>query len=221
MNKIKLVYDVIRTMKDKEIIQGSFTAEGKKDQVPFINVKNQFQKNLANGELKATISTELNTEGKKVKNESSIELNSESRPGGLHPHFHQHMNHHHNHGGRNPHNFKERLTFLTFAFKMLDEMQVDEQADSILVSLNLSELPEEFKKTMQGKMEHHEFEEHHKHPFPMKDFVAMEKANILMKIQISKNKEVEKVTITVDGHKKSEPEGVHEINFSVDCGFIW
>lgn len=219
MNKIKLIYDVVKTMKEKDIINGKLTGEGKKDQVQFVSFENEFQRNLITGDVKAKISSQLDFEGKKVKHESSTEFNLENGHGGIH-HFHQHMHHHPNQGGKHHHNFKDKLSAVAFVLKMVNDMQIDEQADITLVSLNLSEIPEELKaiheKRHQNMMEHH-----HQHPFPMKDFITMEKTNIAMTIQISKNKEIEKITLIVDGRHNDELNGTHEMNLKGELLFSW
>lgn len=216
MNKIKLLYDVVKTMKEKEIINGFLTVNGKKDQAPFVSFENEFQRNLTTGEVKAKITSQLDLEGKKVKHESSTEFNVENHKG-MHHSFHEHMHHHHNQhdgrGGMTHHSFKDKLTILAFVLKTIDSMEIDEQSNT-LVSLHLSEVPEELKKVMHWKHHHNGAEEHHKHPLPFKDFLTMEKTNIDLTWEINKNKEVERITLSVDGKQNGELNAIHEINFT-------
>lgn len=218
MNKIKLIYDVVSTMKEKENIIGTFTAAGKKDQVQFLNVNNQFQKNLVNGEVKAKINVDLDAEGKKVKHESSVEFNSDGHPEGMHRQFGKHFRQHH--GGMHHHNFKDQLSALTFALKILNDMQIDEQPDYTLITLNLNEFPEELK-AIHGKMDQNMAEEHHKRHFPIKEFISMEKTNAAITIQINKNKEIEKIDLTVEGNQKDEQDVMHSLNLDGELQFSW
>lgn len=45
MNKIKLLYDVVMTMKEKEDVKGTLKVEGKRDQVSFLSFNYDFDKN--------------------------------------------------------------------------------------------------------------------------------------------------------------------------------
>ena len=56
MSKLKIMVDVINTMKEKEVISGTFKAVGIKDQVEIGHFINEFEKNLTNGETKVKIS---------------------------------------------------------------------------------------------------------------------------------------------------------------------
>lgn len=118
MNKIKLMYDVVKTMKEKELINGNLTVEGTKDQVQFVRFANEFQRNLLTGDVKAKISTQLDVEGKKVKHESSTEFTLNHNRQGMFHHFGMHMHEHHrlHHSGQG-HSFKDKLTVLAFVFE--------------------------------------------------------------------------------------------------------
>lgn len=218
MNKIKLIYDVVNIMKEKENINGTLTVAGKKDQVEFLSLNNQFQKNLVNGEVKAKINFNLDAEGKKVKHESSVEFNSDGHDGGMHHHFGKHFHQHH--GGMHHHNFKSKLSTLAFVLKILNDMQIDEQPDYTLVSLNLNEIQEELK-TIHAKVHQNLAEEHYKDHFPMKEFISMEKTNVAITIQINKNKEVEKIDLIVEGNQKDELDMMHFLNLQGELQFSW
>lgn len=220
MNKIKLIYDVVQRMREKEVINGTLAVEGKKDDEQFLSVKNQFQKNVLTGEVKANLSVEFEADGKKVKNESSVEFNPEGRPDSMPAHFCRHMHHHHaHHGGMPPHSFKDKLNRLAFALKILDNMQVEEQGDKILLTVNLDELPEELKKGLHGKMHPEMAEHHHKHPFPFKEFMMMEKNNITLLLQLNSNKDVERITLQAGGQQKDEQNNMHALSFTGELQF--
>jgi hypothetical protein len=236
MNKIKLLYDVVNTMKEKEDIKGALTVVGKKDQVKFLSINNQFQKNLVNGDVKAKINVVLDTEEKKVKHESEIEFNSNRHPGGRHCHFGSHFQHHR--GGMR-HHLKDKLSVLSFALKTLNDMQIDEQPDYSLITLNLKEIPEELKaihsamhqNRAEENYQHHEHHEHHdhhehrehhehlRHHFPMMQFISMEKTKAVLSIRVNKNNEVEKIDISAEGNQKDEQGRMHSLNLQGELQF--
>lgn len=47
MNKIKLLYDVVMTMKNKDALHGVLTAEAQKDRVNIFNIRNELGKKSA------------------------------------------------------------------------------------------------------------------------------------------------------------------------------
>ena len=96
MNKIKVLHDVFKTMKDKEIFKGNLKLEAAKGEVKILSVSNEFETNTKSGETKAKLNLDIDAEGKKVKHESNSEFNIKNCP---HHKFHRgaHM-HHHGHG---------------------------------------------------------------------------------------------------------------------------
>src|SRR5690242_20088982 len=94
MNKIKLLYDVAMTMRDKEKVEGILTAQVRKDKEEVFSLRNEFGKN-SSGEASAKVSCELNLEGSRVKRESLTEF---STPGDCRQHgglFGKFFRHHH------------------------------------------------------------------------------------------------------------------------------
>jgi len=221
MNKIKLLYDVVKTMKEKEVYNGIIKLEGEKNQIKVFSFVNEFERNTLNGQTKAKISTELDFEGKKVKHESSTEFNKEN----CHDHmFHglkRHIHDQHNHNDMKCGGIKEKLTKLAFALDTINNMKIDEQADKTLVlSLNANELPEDMKKVMHERINHKMMHNHHEHHC-MKEFFAMENPNIELNIWINKNYEVEKIVVTVNGKQKDELTELQEINLRGELCFVW
>jgi hypothetical protein len=98
MSKIKLLYDVITTMKDKESCRGKLKVEGSKDQVKIFGLDNEFEKNMADGRVKAKVTLEMDNDGKKVKHESTTEFEGCGSHGTGHRGFMGHMFSHHCHG---------------------------------------------------------------------------------------------------------------------------
>ena len=218
------MYDVINTMKDKEVISGTFQAEGKKDQTKIVSFVNDFEKNLSNGETKVKISTELDYDGKKVKHESQTEFTMQGCcPGDRHHGFMKHMHHHHNqHCGQNHENvkcggIKGKLTKLAFVLNIFNQIKVDEQEDkSVILSLNLNEIPDELKKVLQERMGHKTMPEHHQHHTFMKEFCTLKDPKIEFNLWINETREVEKIMLTIDGKQVDELNETHDMNLAVE-----
>ena len=68
MNKIKLLYDVARTMRAKEKVDGILTARVSKNQEEVFSLRNEFGKK-STGEAATKVSCELNLDGSRVKRE--------------------------------------------------------------------------------------------------------------------------------------------------------
>jgi len=221
MSKMKLMYDVINTMKEKDLITGVFKAEVKKDQIKIIGFNNQFEKNLANGETKCKISTEIDCNDKKFKHESQTEFTSQGCQGKMHRGFMQHMQHMHHHHQPSDQNYedircggiKEKLTKLAFVLNVFNQIKVDEKEDkSIVLSLNLNEIPEDIKKVFQERMSQRTMSEHHQHHGFMKELSTLKDPKIELNLCITKNKEVEKIMLTVEGKQIDELNENHDMN---------
>lgn len=232
MSKIKLLYDVITTMKEKESCSGNLKVEGSKDQVKIFSLNKEFEKNMADGRIKAKISLEVDCEGKKVKHESNTEFDGSSFQGtGQHGMGHilfRHCHGHHpNHGPMGAcgdmkcGGAKEKLSKLAFLLGVLNSMQVKEQQDkSTVLTLDFNEIPGELKKMIHGKLLHKKMHHEHEHQC-VKEFSNMEILNAGLNIFINKNKEVEKITLTVKGKKKDDLNVLHNVNLQAELRFAW
>lgn len=74
MNKIKLMYSIAKTMKEKDHFNGSLQVECIKDPAKLFQMTNEFSKDLSSGMAKARIKTEMDYAGKSFKHESSNEF---------------------------------------------------------------------------------------------------------------------------------------------------
>lgn len=218
MNKIKLMYDVVKTMKEKDVFQGALKVEGKKDEVQFVSFENEFRRNVITGEVAAKISSQLDVKGKKIKHESNTEFTLDNSFG----HFHSHQAFHPEHShAANCHSFKHKLTALAYVLNLIDNMQILEQEDKLLVKLNLNELPEDFRKAIAEKMQHGYGSEQHEHSFPIQRFLTMKETVIDLAVLISKTKEVEEITFTVNGVQNDELNETHAMNLQGELRFVW
>jgi len=211
MNKIKVLHDVFKTMKDKEIFKGNLKLEASKGEVKILSVSNEFETNTKSGETKAKLNLDVDAEGKKVKHESNSEFNIKNCP---HHKFHRgaHM-HHHGHG--NGHGgIKAGLSKITLVLNLLNNIQVEEKEEKSIISLELKEVLKEIKgmhkdfhKGMddEKKLEFHkqmhdginkDFHEHHKF---IKEILCSEQSDAVLKIYANKNNEIEKVEISAKG----------------------
>lgn len=128
MNKIKVLYDVFKTMKEKEVFKGSVKLEATKGDVKVLSFSNEFETDTKSGETKANISVDLDAEGKKVKHDSNSEFNIKECPHhGFHRGMHNHGMNMHGHGG-----IKGGLSKVTFILNLLNNVQVEEKDERLL-----------------------------------------------------------------------------------------
>jgi len=216
MNKLKLLYDVVKTLKGKEAITGLLMVEVQKDQTKIFSLQNEFNKNMLTHHVKAKLSTELDYEGKAVKLQGNSEFTM--------PHCSRHGKHsgrqfhHHNeklHQGR----FMGKLAKLAFAFSVLDALQATKQDDGTFVlALNANDLPEEIKIRLREKIAR--FSAHHAPHNLMKECDAIEQLNFVTNMFINKNYEVEKIAATLTSTRTNE-QSEHDLNAQIELSFAW
>ncbi len=234
MSKIKLLYDVITTMKDKESCSGNLKVEGSKDQVKIFGLDNEFEKNMADGKMKAKVTLEMDKDGKKVKHESSTEFEGSCSHGTGHQGFMGHMFSHHCHGQHPDHGqvgdcgdkkrcgIKEKLSRLACMLNVLNSLKVKEREDkSTVLSLDFNEIPGELKKMIHEKLLQKKMQHEHGHQCMCKEFSTMEVSTGGLNIIINKNKEVEKVTLTIEGKQKDDLNNPHHMNLQAELCFAW
>jgi len=229
MSKLKLMYDVISIIKEKEVISGIFQAEAKKDQVKIAGFTNEFKKNLSSGETKVKISTELDCDGKKVKHESQTEFTMQGCTGRRHHGFMKHMHHHshsnncqnQNHDDIKCEGIKGKLTKLAFVLNIFSQIKFDEKEDkSAVLSLNFEDIPDEIKKMVQERLSERKMSEHHQHPGFMKEFCTLMNPEIEFIVWINKAREVEKIILTVKGKQIDELNENHDMSLLAELRLI-
>lgn len=210
MNKIKVLYDVFKTMKEKEVFKGSVKLEATKGDVKVLSFSNEFETDTKSGETKANISVDLDAEGKKVKHDSNSEFNIKECP---HHGFHRGM---HNHGMKYARSWwiKGGLSKVTFILNLLNNVQVEEKDEKAIISLELKEVFKEIKdihKECHKGMDEEKIMEHirqmkesddrgfHKHHKFIKELLCSENSDAILKIYANKDNEVEKVEISSKG----------------------
>jgi len=207
MNKIKFLYDVVKTMRVKDALQGVSKIEVQKDQGQIFYVKNEFQKNLLTMQTKASIHTEINYEGKEVKHQSTTEFTNHCSHNGM---GHKGFKHLHHLGGR-CNGIKAKLNKIAFALRLLSDIQVIEQENqTTLITLELAEIPEEIKTLLQEKM--NQPDSCHNQCCFSKEIFAIEKGNFSSAMTVNKDYEVEKIVITFDGIQNNEENETHVLS---------
>lgn len=233
MGKSKLIYDVVKTMREKEVFKGTINVEGKKDQTRVFGFSNEFEKDTLTGQVKSKIYTELDYEGRKIKHEGTTEFNMLDRSCKPFHDFGRYM--HHRHAFRHDEScirqgsIKDKLSVLAFMLDTFNNMKTDGQEDGgFLVSVNVSEMPDDLKEAIHKRMEHgnmHRYDEtgqnSDKHLCFMKEFFTTEKTNIVLNIWINGKNEVEKAVLEVEGKQKGTSGEGHEISLKVEMELDW
>lgn len=242
MNKIKLMYDVAKALQAKNVFIGSLEVEGKKDQVGFFALKNEFEKNLVSGQVKAKVSTSLDLEGKQIKHESTSEFNIQNCCAGRHRHHHR--PHHHLRGHFHSNGFNEetgccgsdesnccctglkgKLSALTYVLGLIDKVEIEEQANNALaLTLKIDELPEELMQHMQRRFQHGMAPNESQGQeccSGMHSMMNIEKPVIAINIQLNADKAIEKVVITAEGKQKDNSDQIHDINCKAELNLTW
>lgn len=201
MNRIKVLYDVFKTMKEKELFNGSINVDSSKGGTKVLSFSNEFSTNMTTGETKIKINSESDFDGKKFKHESNTEFNTKDCK---HHKFHHMHAHHHGmcceHGG-----IKAKLSKITFVLGVLDSLKIEEMDDKLILSLDLKEIIKEIKEQHKNLDKQHKHfcdqnkDEYHKHCACIKDFLFNTNNNAVLNVHVNKNNEVEKIEIVANG----------------------
>jgi hypothetical protein len=235
MNKIQLMFDVVKTMKEKESFQGTLKAEGSKDQVKIFGVDNEFARNTVTGATKVKINTEYDYDGNVVKHESNTEFNLKDFHPQMHPGFHRHMQMHgqpggpgafpfHGHPGIHGGGLKVGLSRIGFLLHVLNNIKLEEKPDqSYVLSLSMNELPEDFKQMMHERMNQEEFREHFEHGMHgfIKELHTVENPALMVNVIVSKKYEVEKISLEFSGKRKDENNAEQVLNMKAELSLTW
>jgi hypothetical protein len=207
MNKIKLLYDVVRTMQAKEKVDGILTAQIHKDQEEVFSLRNEFGKN-STGEATTKVSCELNLDGSRVKRESLTEF---STPGDCKQHgglFGKLFRHHHAKGECC--GIKGILSRISIALGILSSLEVEElENGGADISLDLNDIPEEMKTLLLEKMN----QRHASHPHCsfLTESDALETLNGVVVLTVNKGREIEKITVNLDGRVQNAVSESHSL----------
>ena len=73
MNKIKVLYDVVKTMKEKEVFKGNVKFEAAKGAVKVLSFSNEFETNIKSGET-PDIKTGTTAQLKPLETEAAVAM---------------------------------------------------------------------------------------------------------------------------------------------------
>lgn len=214
MNKIKLMYDIARVMRDKDNLDGTMKVSLMKDGREIFQLDNEFNRNFTNGWGKARISTVLNHAGKQFQHESTSEFNmDQEQKNELHGCPNRRFGHKH-HLGMFDRDIKNRLSIVMTGLKALNNMQVLEQEDkSILLSLDLNEFPEDLQEAFRTCMIHR----HHTRPKFLQGSPFMEKG--ILECRINQNYEIETITVKLAGKLQEKNQPVNHLTLDAAAVF--
>ncbi|QJW48225.1 hypothetical protein HA075_22470 [bacterium BFN5] len=217
MNKLKLLYDVVTTMKAKEVISGIFQAEVEKDQVSLFSIQNEFEKNLTTGKTKAKVTASLDVEGRNERLDHHGRLGFDSHE---HPHAHFGRHGHFFHRGHHR-DLRGGFAKMAFGLSILNALQITEQPDQTLVmTIQSSDLPAEMKQLLAERINHGGLHHHPKHAI-MKELCNLKDFDSTTTLILNKNRELDKIIITANG-TQADPQGVsHKLNAKIECAFVW
>lgn len=217
MNKIKVLYDVFKTLKGKEIFNGEVKVEAVKEDTKIISFANEFSRNNITGETKVKINSELDIDGNKAKCNSNAEFTMKE----CHKHGFHGMHHMGGHEG-----VKNKLNKITFMLSILNNLNAEEKDDKAILTIDLKDILKEIK-TMKAEAhkdlsdeEFNEFhkkfherkhDEHHKYHKFIKELLSSEYDSATLNIIANKNNEVERIEITANG----------ETNVDASVSFVW
>lgn len=220
MKKVKLLYDVARTMKNMAKVDGVITVDVRKDQETIFSLRNKFEKDEA-GKVKAHVSSKMNMNGEDLTRESTTEFthtgDCHHGPCMMGKFFHGHHGHH---GSAGSHGIKGVFQRISMALGILSSLKVDAQPDGAAVlSLNLSEVPDEVKTLLREKMQ----QKHARHP----DFGCMqgcgnlELLNGLVVVTVNEKHAIDKVTVNLDGRAQDAESKEHALAATAEVQFAW
>ncbi len=218
MNKLKILYDVVRTMKNKEVFDGTLAVQVSKGGTQVFSLRNDFVKDLPSGRTKAKITTELDCEGKAVKHESVTEFAMPGAGECRHHGFFRPMHHAHGCGHAG---LKGGLARLAFALGVLTAVRTEEREDrTTVISLSAADLPEDAKALLRERLKWAEACQHRGHGF-MKEFWGADDVDFDVEIFANKNSEVEKLVATFAGTRKDGPDAPHDLTARAELSLAW
>lgn len=215
MNKIKLLYDVTRAMKNLEKFDGVLQIHVRKGQEEVFALRNKFETTEA-GKTKTMVSSTLNLDGGHVTRESTTEFDFPGHcchgSGMVRRLFHRH------HAPNGCCGIKGIFSRLSHVFGILSSLKLEEKENgAAVVSLSLSDVPEELSalllKKMQGKndclLHHGILKEHH----------TVEAMNGTLMMTVNKERVIERITIDLDSTALDENNGRHILAATAEVQF--
>lgn len=212
MNKIKLLYDVTRTMKNLEKIDGLLQLKVSKDQKELFQLRNKFEKN----EGGMTVSSVLNLDRGQVTRESTTEFDFAGRcqhgPGMLRRMFH---------GRRDEERccgIKAMFGKLSLAFGILNSLEVEEKEEGkASLSLDLAQAPEELRRALQEKLQYKN-DCLSRHGF-LRECHQVQSLTGVLAVTINKDRVIETMTVDLNSTGLDENKEAHTMAAAAEVQF--
>ena len=215
MKKIKMLYDVARTMKNMAKIDGVITVDVRKDQEAVFSLRNKFEKDEA-GKVTAQVSSKMNLNGEDLTRESTTEftLTGDHGPCKMWKSFHR------RHDAAGCHGIKGVFHRISVALGILSSLKVeDQQNGAAVISLDLNDIPDEMKTMLREKM----LQKHASHPDCgcMQGCRNVEMLNGLVVITVNEKHAIDKVTVNLDGRAQDAESKEHTMAATAELQFAW
>lgn len=218
MNKLEVLYKMSKAMKEKEKISGTVNLVGISEKGEFANITNNFEKDIKNKKMKIDAKLNVNTEEVKAEKDIVKEFDFEKLHEG-----HRHGGHHcgrgngHMHGHGRCGNKFEKLEFL---FKTLNDMELSEEGDLKVITLDINDIIKKKKEKMKEFHKNHEHHGHHHHMEDgkceelkevfkikhaiFKEILSCESEKAVLRLIIDKDFTIKSVEVKSEGDKKVE-----------------
>jgi len=215
MKKIKMLYDVAKTMKNMAKIDGVITVDVRKDQEAVFSLRNKFEKNEA-GKVTANVSSKMNLNGEDLTRESTTEftLTGDHGPCMMWKSLHG------RHDAAGCRGIKGAFHRISVALGILSSLKVEDQPNgATVISLNLSDIPDEVKNMLLEKMQ----QKHAGHPdcCCMQGCRNVEMLNGLVVITVNEKHVIDKVTVNLDGRAQDAENKEHTMVATAELQLAW
>lgn len=217
MNKLEVLYKMSKAMKEKEKISGTVNLVGVSEKGEFANITNNFEKDIKNKKMKIDAKLNVNTDELKAEKNVVKEFDF----GKLHEAHHGKGEHHcgkgHMHGHKGFGNKFEKLEFL---FKTLNDMELSEEGDLKVITLDIKDILKKKKEKMKEFHRNHEHHGHHHHMEDgkcedlkevfkikhaiFKEILSCESDKAVLRLIIDKDFTIKSVEVKSEGDKKVE-----------------
>lgn len=214
MNKIKLIYDIARIMKNQEKLGGILQVKVRKEQEEVFTLQNEFEKDFA-GKGKMAVAMQLDLDGRHVSRQSTTEFDLPGGcchgAGGLRRFFHGRQE---ECGG-----FKGFFSRLSLAFGVLNSISAEEgENGAAAVSLNLVDLPDEMRACLKEKMQQ-KAAHCSRHGFP--ECGEVESLQGRLVVSVNEGRRMEKITFKLEGSMQDAERGLLPITADGELLFAW
>jgi hypothetical protein len=227
MNKIGLLYDVVKALKEQEKFEGTLQVTVNKDQTKIFGMESEFLKNLQTGAVRSKVKTAFDCDDRQMKHESQTEFNLKDWHG-FHGCGHHHgMPHRLQHHGQGR-GVKEGLQRLAFGLQLLNQLKVEEQADqSLVLTVSSKDLPAELRQEIAEHVSrHHQFHQRvESAPGRGGDcwslFHQVTDPEVELCVFIKPNKQVEKLILVVNGTGQDDQGKETSIEGKLELDLVW